>query len=176
VSQKGSFIPWISHFSWFLKIEKKTSYNYLKVIFVSNALRYVLWLWSHIDFWGGSVLVCNVKKEAEFPFDFKYSALKAGEMDVWLHAFLTSVQDVDEWSPSHPNSITAEERNVGTHCIGGWVGSSVSLNAVQKRTLPYSDREVNSDSSVIRPVVCPCAEWTVSSRCDLQCCPIKLCS
>jgi hypothetical protein len=35
--------------------------------------------------------------------------------------FLTSAQDVGEWSASRPGRFSPRERVPGTHCIGGWV-------------------------------------------------------
>jgi hypothetical protein len=44
-------------------------------------------------------------------------------VEVKLHAFLTSVLDGGELSASRPCRFTPRERALGTHWIGGWVGS-----------------------------------------------------
>jgi len=45
---------------------------------------------------------------------------------------LTSVLDGCEWSPSRSGRFTPRERARFTHCIGGWVGPRVGLDAVEK--------------------------------------------
>jgi len=45
----------------------------------------------------------------------KHHAIKTcGRVDEYLHAFLTSVLEGDEWSTSCPARFTAGERNPGT--------------------------------------------------------------
>jgi hypothetical protein len=53
-----------------------------------------------------------------------------GEVEVYLHAFLSSALDGGEWSASRPGRFTPRERAPGTHCIGGWVGPRAVLEAV----------------------------------------------
>jgi hypothetical protein len=50
-----------------------------------------------------------------------------GEMDVYIHIFLTSALVGGEWSVSHPGRFTPWESAPGTHWIGGWVGPTASL-------------------------------------------------
>jgi len=38
--------------------------------------------------------------------------------EVWVHAFLTSAQDVGEWSASFPDRFTPGVRASGTNWIG----------------------------------------------------------
>jgi len=42
-----------------------------------------------------------------------------GEVEVFLHAFLISALDGDEWSASDPDLFTPRETAPGTHWIGG---------------------------------------------------------
>jgi hypothetical protein len=58
-----------------------------------------------------------------------------GEEDVYLHAFLTSVLDGDEWSVSRPGRFNPMERAPGTHWIGGWFDLRTSLDAVPIKSL-----------------------------------------
>jgi hypothetical protein len=53
-------------------------------------------------------------------------------LEVYLHAFLISALDGDEWSASLPGRFTPRERAPGTNWIGGWVGSRAVLDAVVK--------------------------------------------
>jgi hypothetical protein len=46
---------------------------------------------------------------------------------------LISALDGGEWSASRPGRFTPKERHIGTHWIGGWVGSRAVLDAVVKR-------------------------------------------
>jgi hypothetical protein len=62
-----------------------------------------------------------------------------GEVDVYIHVFLTSAVVEDEWSASRLCRFTPGERAPGTHWIGGWVGPIAGLDDVEKRkflTLP----------------------------------------
>jgi len=53
----------------------------------------------------------------------KHHAVKMyGEAEVYLHAFLISALDVDEWLLSRPSRFTPWERAPGTIYIRGWVG------------------------------------------------------
>jgi hypothetical protein len=56
-----------------------------------------------------------------------------GEVDVWVHIFLTLALVGGEWSASRPGRFTSEERAPGTHWIGGWVDPRSSLDDVEKR-------------------------------------------
>jgi hypothetical protein len=40
-----------------------------------------------------------------------------------------------EWSASRPGRCIPEERALGKHSTGGWVGPRVGLNAVEKRKI-----------------------------------------
>jgi len=42
-----------------------------------------------------------------------------GEVEVYLHVFLTSSLDGGEWSVSHPGQFTPSERAAGTYLIEG---------------------------------------------------------
>jgi hypothetical protein len=58
--------------------------------------------------------------------------------------FLTPALDV-EWSASRPCRITP-----GIHWIGGWVGPTVSLDAVEKRKILHC-RELNAGTRARSP-------------------------
>jgi len=49
---------------------------------------------------------------------------------LWLHAFLTSALDGDEWSGSRPGRFASRENVAVTHWIGGSMGSRAGLDAV----------------------------------------------
>jgi hypothetical protein len=62
-----------------------------------------------------------------------------GEVDIYIHIFLTSALVAGEWSASCPDRFTPGERAPGTYWIGGWVGPRAGLDDVKKRkflTLP----------------------------------------
>jgi hypothetical protein len=60
-------------------------------------------------------------------------AMKAyGGVDIWIHIFWTSALAEGEWSASRPGRFILEERNPGTHWIGGWVDPRTGLNDLEK--------------------------------------------
>jgi hypothetical protein len=62
--------------------------------------------------------------------------------------FFTSVLDGGEWSASLPVRFTPVERVPGTHWIGGWLGPTAGLNAVETRkNLPLPEIEPRQPSS-----------------------------
>jgi hypothetical protein len=65
-------------------------------------------------------------------------------MEVYLHSFLTLALDV-EWSASRPGHFTREERDPGTHWIGGWMGPKADLDSVAKRKILCPCRELKTD-------------------------------
>jgi hypothetical protein len=58
--------------------------------------------------------------------------MKAYEVDVQIHIFLTSALVGGEWSTSRPGRFTPGERAPGTHFIG-WVDLRASLDDLEKR-------------------------------------------
>jgi hypothetical protein len=58
-----------------------------------------------------------------------------GGVEITAPSFLTSALDGGEWSASCPGRFTREERDPGTHWIGGWVGLSAGMDVVEKRTI-----------------------------------------
>jgi hypothetical protein len=64
---------------------------------------------------------------------------------------LTSELDGGEWSASRPGRFTPRERSLGTHWIGGWVGSRAVLDAVVKRKIPSPSRESNPRTPIVQP-------------------------
>jgi hypothetical protein len=59
-----------------------------------------------------------------------------GGVEVYLHAFLTLALNGCGWSVSHPGHFIPEERAPSIHCIGGLVGTRVSLDVVSKTKIP----------------------------------------
>jgi hypothetical protein len=59
-----------------------------------------------------------------------------GEVDVWIHIFLSSALVGGEWSASHPGRFIPGERATGTHWIGGWMGPRVGLDDMEKGKFP----------------------------------------
>jgi hypothetical protein len=56
-------------------------------------------------------------------------------MEVYLHAFLTSVLDGSDQLHA-PATLHPWETTPSIYCIGGWVGLRASLYAVAKRKFP----------------------------------------
>jgi hypothetical protein len=52
--------------------------------------------------------------------------------------FLSSVPDLGALSASRPGCFTPGERDHGTYCIGGWVGSRAGLGVVEWRKISLS--------------------------------------
>jgi hypothetical protein len=55
-----------------------------------------------------------------------------GEVDVYIHIFLTSAIVRDEWSASRPCRFTPRERASGTNWIRGWMGLRADLDNMKK--------------------------------------------
>jgi hypothetical protein len=73
----------------------------------------------------------------------KHHAMKVyGEVEVQLHASLTSARDGSERSASRPGRLTVGERASATHWVGDWVDPRVGLDAVAKR-IPALCRKLN---------------------------------
>jgi hypothetical protein len=64
---------------------------------------------------------------------------------------LTSALDGGEWSASRPCRFTPRERALGTHWIGGWVGTRAVLDAVVKRKIPNLRRESIPRIPIVQP-------------------------
>jgi hypothetical protein len=56
-----------------------------------------------------------------------------GEVDVYIHIFLTWALVGGEWSASRPDRLTPGERGPGTHWIGGWVDLRADMDDEEKR-------------------------------------------
>jgi hypothetical protein len=56
-----------------------------------------------------------------------------GEVDVWIHIFLTSAVVGGEWSASRRGRFSPGERAPGTHWIVGWVVPRTGLDDIEKR-------------------------------------------
>jgi hypothetical protein len=61
--------------------------------------------------------------------------------------FLISALDGGEWSASRPCRFIPGERALGTHWIGGWVGLSAGLDAVEERKILHC-RESNQPVAI----------------------------
>ena len=68
-----------------------------------------------------------------------------GGVEVQVHVFLTWALDWGECSTTRPGHFTAEERDLGTHLIGGLVDSRVSLHVTErKKALAFVGNQHNS--------------------------------
>jgi hypothetical protein len=56
-------------------------------------------------------------------------------LQVYSHTFLTMALNGGEWSASCPGHFTITERDPSTHGIGGCMGPSASLHAVEERKI-----------------------------------------
>ena len=70
-----------------------------------------------------------------------------GGVDVWIHIFLTSALAGGEWSASRPCRFTHEERDPGTHWIGGCVDPRARLDHLEKIVDPIVTRTPTPRSS-----------------------------
>jgi hypothetical protein len=66
-------------------------------------------------------------------------------VEVYLHAFLTSILDGDELSVSRPCHFTPREIAPVTHWIWGWVGPRAGLDRVVKRKISSPRQDPNPD-------------------------------
>jgi len=69
-------------------------------------------------------------------------------VEVYLHAFLTSALDGDDWSASHHDRFTPWEIAYNTICTWGWVGPRAGLDAVANTEIPI----IAPAGNWIRPV------------------------
>jgi len=69
------------------------------------------------------------------------------EVEVWLHAFLTTAIDGCEFQLHDPAALLPGNDPPGIHWIGGWAGPRAVLDAVVKRKIPDSCRDSNPHSS-----------------------------
>jgi hypothetical protein len=99
-------------------------------------------------------VICTVKgKKVKSLCLTKHHAMKTyWEVEVQLHASLTSALDGGEWLASRPDSFTPRERASGTHWIGGWVGPRALLDAVVKRKIPSPRRESKPRTQIVQPL------------------------
>jgi hypothetical protein len=72
---------------------------------------------------------------------------RIGRVEVYRHAFFSSALDAGEWSASHPGRFTPREIVPGTHCIGSWEVSTISMDTVGKIKIPSPCRDSNPRSS-----------------------------
>jgi hypothetical protein len=56
-----------------------------------------------------------------------------GEVDEYIHVFLTSTLVGGEWSASRSGRSTSGETAPGIHWVGGWVGLRAGLDDMEKR-------------------------------------------
>jgi hypothetical protein len=87
---------------------------------------------------------CN----SAYPIERDVYVMKTWGNEGIASSFLTSALDGVERSASRFCRFTPGERIPGTHWIGGWVGPSVGLNAVEWRKIYCSCRESNPWPSI----------------------------
>jgi hypothetical protein len=63
--------------------------------------------------------------------------------------FLTSTLDGGEWSVSRSCRFTPGEGAPSTHCLIGWVGPEVHLDAIEKRNMSYPCRKSSPCTSAV---------------------------
>jgi hypothetical protein len=77
--------------------------------------------------------------------------------DIWSRrtapSFLTLALGRGKWSASCPSHITHRERAPGAHWIGGWMGPSTGLDAVEKRRISCPCWEANPSSPAHSPLL-----------------------
>jgi len=61
-------------------------------------------------------LGCSNNVDKLFPV-LNYAPYSEEILEVWLHAFSTSVLDGGKWSVPHPSHVNARERALGTHWV-----------------------------------------------------------
>jgi hypothetical protein len=71
-----------------------------------------------------------------------------GEVDVQIHAFMTSALVGGEWSTSCP-----DERAPGAHWIGGWVDTRTDLDYMKRKFLCLLGLELQPFSSSPYPFI-----------------------
>ena len=72
---------------------------------------------------------------------------RIGRLKVQLHLFLTSTLDGGDLLSSHPGHFSSLWENPGTQWIVGWLGSSASLDILEKTKISCSWWDWNSWSS-----------------------------
>jgi hypothetical protein len=72
-----------------------------------------------------------------------------GGDDIQIHIFLTSALVGGEWSASLPGRFIPKEGTPVTHCIGGWMETTVGLDDLEKRKF------LTRPAPELRPLVRP---------------------
>jgi hypothetical protein len=62
-----------------------------------------------------------------------------------------------------PRPLYPRERAPGTDWIGGWVGPRAVLDAVVKRKIPSSLRELNLRTPIVQPVAQHYTDWAITA-------------
>jgi hypothetical protein len=83
------------------------------------------------------------------------------DVEVQLHAFLTSALSTYEGSISCPLCFTLREIATSTHWIGGWEAPGISLDAAQERKSLAPLKNRNPTSSAIQTVTNHYADRTI---------------
>jgi len=68
-------------------------------------------------------------------------------VEVYLHAFLTSMLDGGDWSASPTGRLTPGEISFSTHLIGSWLGLRAGPGSEEKISLSLSGIERRSSGS-----------------------------
>ena len=82
----------------------------------------------------GNAITADVEKAA-FPLSTPWS--RVGEEEAWLHSFLTSALDGDDWS-TWSSGLLTPCKNRGADWIESWVGSRVSVDILEKRNISFT--------------------------------------
>jgi hypothetical protein len=80
-----------------------------------------------------------------------------GEVDVYIHIFLTTAVVNGEWLTSRHSPFIPKERDSDTYWIGGWVGPRTGLDD------PY--RDSNFDTSIVLYVASRNAGCAIRAPC-----------
>jgi hypothetical protein len=77
------------------------------------------------------------------------------ESGIIAPSFMASSLDGGEWSASRFDCFTSGERAPGIHWVGGWVGPSSGLDAVDEGKISYLLPGMESRPSSPQPVAIP---------------------
>jgi hypothetical protein len=83
-------------------------------------------------------------------------------------SLILNLSTIEKWSASHRRSITSGERALGTHLIGGQMGTRDGLDALVKRKISCPCQEQDHISSAIHPVVTILTDYLGSDWTSVQ--------
>jgi hypothetical protein len=108
--------------------------------------------WTRLSQERGTSYVDQVKVKLSLHFTKCRTIKTHWEVEVQLHAFLTTAPDGGEWPASCPDGSTPGEGVTGTHWIGDWVGPTAIQDAVAKKKNSCTCRESNPSRPARSPV------------------------